>query len=176
MDDPTERAALLAEGKEMLRRGAVGHNHLWFYRDAIEALLSAGATERVPWNMLLRSRTTRGPSRCPGSDLFATRGRLLAGAARCNLDDGRREHLIRIRTALHNAGLMAFLPPIEAALALDPIGRHVSLWPISSVAAVQTYRLSGNGDITTDTVIVRPSLLQATDSTPPNRTARYFAR
>ena len=26
----------------MLRRGAVGHNHLWFYRDAIEALLSAG--------------------------------------------------------------------------------------------------------------------------------------
>ena len=42
VDDPAERAALLAEGKEMLRRGAVGHNHLWFYRDAIEALLSAG--------------------------------------------------------------------------------------------------------------------------------------
>jgi hypothetical protein len=31
--DPTERTALLAEGKEMLGRGAVGHNHLWFYRD-----------------------------------------------------------------------------------------------------------------------------------------------
>src|ERR1700680_972827 len=42
VDDPAARAALLAEGKEMLGRGAVGHNHLWFYRDAIEALLSAG--------------------------------------------------------------------------------------------------------------------------------------
>ena len=48
----------------------------------------------------------------PWSDLFAARGRLLAG----NLDDGRREDLVRIRSALHNAGLMAFLPPIEAAL------------------------------------------------------------
>ena len=25
----------------MLRQGAVGHNHLWFYRDAIEAMLAA---------------------------------------------------------------------------------------------------------------------------------------
>jgi tetratricopeptide (TPR) repeat protein len=69
-DDPVERAALLAEGKEILRRGAVGHNHLWFYRDAIEALLSAddgaGALEYVtalvgsichPWSPSRRRRT-----------------------------------------------------------------------------------------------------------------------
>ena len=51
VDDPQERAELLFEGKEMLQRGAVGHNHLWFYRDAIEALLvggdSDGALEHV---------------------------------------------------------------------------------------------------------------------------------
>ena len=115
-DDPVERATLLAEGKEILRRGAVGHNHLWFYRDAIEALLSsaadgAGALEYVA---ALEDYTRAEP--LPWSDLFAARGRLLAGAARGNLDDGRREGLVRIQTALHNAGLRAFLPPIEAAL------------------------------------------------------------
>ena len=42
VEDPNTRIAFLAEGQEMLGRGAVGHNHLWFYRDAIEAALSAG--------------------------------------------------------------------------------------------------------------------------------------
>jgi class 3 adenylate cyclase/tetratricopeptide (TPR) repeat protein len=44
--DPAERAALLAEGQEMLARGAVGHNHLWFHRDAIEAFLAGGGRGR----------------------------------------------------------------------------------------------------------------------------------
>jgi hypothetical protein len=29
------------EGAEMLARGAVGHNNLWYHRDAIEAYLAA---------------------------------------------------------------------------------------------------------------------------------------
>jgi hypothetical protein len=47
---------------------------------------------------------------------FAIRGRLLAGVARDNFDGGTREDLVRIRTALYDAGLKAFLPPIESAL------------------------------------------------------------
>ena len=114
-DDPVRRAALLAEGKEILRRGAIGHNYLKFYRDAIEALLSAGdGAGALEYVAALEDYTRAEP--LPWSDLFAKRGRLLAGAARGNLDDGRREDLVRIRTALHNAGFMAFLPPIEAAL------------------------------------------------------------
>ena len=46
-----------------------------------------------------------------------TRGYLLASAARGNVDDGIREELVRIRNALRDAGLRAFLPPIEAVLA-----------------------------------------------------------
>jgi hypothetical protein len=53
----------------------------------------------------------------PWSNLFAIRGRLLADAAQGNVDDAIREDLVRIRTALHDAGLKAFLPPIETALA-----------------------------------------------------------
>jgi class 3 adenylate cyclase/tetratricopeptide (TPR) repeat protein len=41
VEDPAEKEALLAEGAQMLARGAVAHNHFWFHRDAIEALLAA---------------------------------------------------------------------------------------------------------------------------------------
>src|SRR5258708_40249874 len=41
-ESEVERNRLLGEGEELLRRGAVGHNHFWFYRDAIEAMLAAG--------------------------------------------------------------------------------------------------------------------------------------
>lgn len=89
VNDSAERAALLAEGKEMLGRGAVGHNHLWFYRDAIEALLSAGdAAGALEYVAALENYTHAEP--LPWSDLFATRGRLLAGAARGNVDDAMR--------------------------------------------------------------------------------------
>jgi hypothetical protein len=44
----------------------------------------------------------------PWSDLFANRGRLLASAARGNVDYGMREELNRIRTALRDAGLKPF--------------------------------------------------------------------
>jgi tetratricopeptide (TPR) repeat protein len=116
VNDPAERAALLAEGKEMLGRGAVGHNHLWFYRDAIEALLSAGdGAGALEYVAALENYTRAEP--LPWSNLFATRGRLLAGAACGNLDHGTREELSRIQTALRDAGLKAFLTPIEAALA-----------------------------------------------------------
>ena len=95
MVDPAERAALLGEGKEMLRRGAVGHNHLWVYRDAIEALLSAGdGAGALEYVAALEDYTRAEP--LPWSDLFAARGRLLAGAARGNLDDGSREELVRV--------------------------------------------------------------------------------
>src|SRR4051794_6704970 len=41
-DDAAARREALAEGEEVLRKGSVGHNHLWFRRYAIEASLNAG--------------------------------------------------------------------------------------------------------------------------------------
>jgi hypothetical protein len=116
VDDKAERDRLLAEGEELLRRGAVGHNHLWFYRDAIEAMLAAADAPRALRYADMLEAYTRSEE-LPWSNLFAMPGRLLAGAARGNVNDGGREDLVRIRTALHDAGLRAFLPPIEAALA-----------------------------------------------------------
>ena len=126
--DPAERAALLAEGKEMLRRGAVGHNHLWFYRDAIEALLSAGdGAGALEYVAALEDYTRAEP--LPWS-IYSPSVVAFSPRARGNVDDGRREDLVRIRTALHNAGLKAFLPPNRGSAGhFDSVGRHVSLWP-----------------------------------------------
>src|SRR3546814_6355056 len=45
--DPATRREALAEGEEILRKGSVGHSHLWFHRYAIEASLGAGEWDCV---------------------------------------------------------------------------------------------------------------------------------
>jgi tetratricopeptide (TPR) repeat protein len=41
-DDPSLRAAALAEGESVLHKGSVGHNVVWYYRVAGDAQLEAG--------------------------------------------------------------------------------------------------------------------------------------
>ncbi len=41
-EDPIKRAEVLKDGEAMLETETLGHNHLWFYRYAIEACLGAG--------------------------------------------------------------------------------------------------------------------------------------
>jgi hypothetical protein len=114
VEEPGERAALLAEGKAMLARGAVGHNHLWFYRDAIEAELAAGDGPAALSYVAALEDYTRGEP-LAWSDLFAARGRALAAAL---AGDARaRDALACVRAALHGAGLAAFLPAVDAAFA-----------------------------------------------------------
>jgi hypothetical protein len=35
-EDPAEQQKALSEGENIPGEGCVGHNHLWFYRDAME--------------------------------------------------------------------------------------------------------------------------------------------
>jgi tetratricopeptide (TPR) repeat protein len=115
VDDAKTRAAVLAEGQEMLSRGAVGHNHLWFYRDAIEALLSAGdGAGALRYLSALEDYTRAEP--LPWSDLFAKRGRSLVRALQ-GLDEAARTELAAVRSSLELAGLRPFLPAVNAALA-----------------------------------------------------------
>ncbi|MFL6795920.1 MAG: ATP-binding protein [Xanthobacteraceae bacterium] len=89
VEGPLERAELLEEGRRMLDRGAVGHNHLWFYRDAIEALLLAGnGPEALAYVGALESYAAAEP--LPWSDLFAARGRSLAEARQTGLNEAVR--------------------------------------------------------------------------------------
>jgi tetratricopeptide (TPR) repeat protein len=46
-EDPDTRQAALKEGEELLAEGAVSHSYFWFYRDAMDACLEAGAWNEV---------------------------------------------------------------------------------------------------------------------------------
>lgn len=114
VDDPDQRAALLAEGQEMLNRGSVGHNHLIFYRDAIEAFLSVGdGATALTYVTGLKHFTRAEP--LPWAELFAARGRILVKALQGVHDRVHRE-LMDIRGLLENAGARPFLPAVENAL------------------------------------------------------------
>ena len=119
VEDSSTRATLLADGQEMLKRGSVGHNHLWFYRDAIEALLSAGDGQGALIYVGALEDYTRAEA-LPWSDLFTLRGRLLAGALQ-GADHGIRSGLAHVRSSLEAAGLKLYLPAVEAALAKSAI-------------------------------------------------------
>ena len=114
VEDAKSRAAALNEGQDMLSSGAVGHNHLWFYRDAIEAALSAGDGAGALIYASALEDYTRGEP-LPWSDLFVKRGRLLARAL-LGIDEAIRAELTSIRSSLERAGFKPFLPLVNAAL------------------------------------------------------------
>jgi hypothetical protein len=116
VEDSTECHRLLVEGEELLRRGAVGHNHLWFYRDAIEAMLAVGdAAGTLRYIAALENYTLTEP--LPWSKLFVARGRALVDALQGRADEAVQRNLARVRATLLAAELKAFLPAVEAALA-----------------------------------------------------------
>ena len=103
VEDPAEREALLIEGAQMLARGAVGHNHLWFHRDAIEVQLSAGNADSAMRHAAALEDYTRAEP-LPWSSLFASRGRCLARVLRGDLSDELLDELKRVRAELLSAG------------------------------------------------------------------------
>ncbi|QCP52579.1 adenylate/guanylate cyclase domain-containing protein [Trinickia violacea] len=116
VEDDAERARLLAEGTGLLGRGAVGHNHLWFYRDAIEASLSMGDADGAARYAQVLEDYTRGEP-LPWAALFAARGRALARALERPGDAAERRELERVRAAVLAAGFRGYLSAMDAALA-----------------------------------------------------------
>ena len=75
------REAALAAGEALLAKGAVGHNHFWFRRYAIEAALQAEEWDVAERHArALADRTAAEP--LPYSDLIVERGRILARLGR----------------------------------------------------------------------------------------------
>jgi class 3 adenylate cyclase/tetratricopeptide (TPR) repeat protein len=117
--DPVDCARVLAQGAELLRQGTVGHNHLWFHRDAIEALLAIGDTAGVRRHAHALEAYTRAEP-LSWATLFAARGRALAAAQEQHEqhgDEATRRELVRVRGELAQAGLSAYLPALDEALA-----------------------------------------------------------
>jgi class 3 adenylate cyclase/tetratricopeptide (TPR) repeat protein len=116
VDDDAERARFLSQGTELLRLGAVGHNHLWFYRDAIEAMLSVGDASGVLSYVTSLEEYTR-VEPLPWAELFAARGRVLALCLQGHADNATRRELERVGTGLRDAGFKNYLIAVNAFLA-----------------------------------------------------------
>ena len=115
-EDPDTRQAALKEGEELLAEGAISHNYFWFYRDAMDASLEAGAWDEVErYAAALKSYTAAEP--LPLSDLFIARGQALAAHGRDPADKFVIEELRGLRAQAEGFGLRIALPAIDAALA-----------------------------------------------------------
>ena len=114
-DDPERRRRVLAEGEEILRSGAISHNHFWFYRDAIETSLNIGDWEGVERYAAALEDYTR-PEPLPWCDFFIARGRALADFGRGWRGGEVLAELGRLRGEAKRAGILTAIPDLDAAL------------------------------------------------------------
>jgi class 3 adenylate cyclase/tetratricopeptide (TPR) repeat protein len=115
-EDPERRKAALVEGEKLLAEGAISHNYFWFYRDAMDACLEAGAWDEVErYAAALESYTAAEPMAL--SDVFIARGRALAAYGRDPGNVAAIEELRGLRVQAEGIGLRITLPAIDAALA-----------------------------------------------------------
>jgi class 3 adenylate cyclase/tetratricopeptide (TPR) repeat protein len=111
-DSPTVRQAALEEGEELLRAGAVSHNHLLFPRDAIEVYLEAGDFEGVERTAADLVQYTRSEP-LPFADFYVARARALAGSGRGRSDTAELDRLCELGERF---GLRVALSAIKTAI------------------------------------------------------------
>jgi hypothetical protein len=115
-EDPQQRRRALAEGEAIIREGAVGHNHLRFYPDAITTALDLGEWDEAERYAKALEDYTR-PEPLPWSDFFAARGRALAAIGRDGGDERAQPELERLAAEARRLEYRIALPAIEQALA-----------------------------------------------------------
>ncbi len=117
--DAAVREQALAEAEHVLRTGISSHNHLYFYRDAMEVSLATGDHERLArYALALEQYTAAEP--LPWSDFFIARARLLVAHARGYRD---AEMILRI-DALYRRGKEA-----GYHFAVEALGQALSTGP-----------------------------------------------
>ena len=113
--DDAARLRCLDEGEAILARGCNAHNHLWFYRDAIEASLGSGAwDEAARFADVLAGYTRAEP--LPWSDFFVARGRALAAHGRGERAAPTVDELRKLRDEAQRTGFVPQLEALDTAL------------------------------------------------------------
>ena len=112
MDDPRETRKYLAEGEAMLAKGAVGHNHLWFYRDAIEAMLDGGDRDGVLHYVAALEAYTRNEP-LAWATLFIRRAKALVTPIEKTSAPALRLELKSLVSELDEVGLKKFAAPLD---------------------------------------------------------------
>ena len=114
--EPEARHRALAEGQAVIVSGCVGHNQLWFYADAIQAMLDLEDWEQAERYASALEDFTR-PEPLAWCDFFIARGRALADCGRGRRDGALTAELRRVRDEARRLEILVALPAIEQALA-----------------------------------------------------------
>lgn len=112
------RRQILHEGEQILREGAVSHNHFHFYADAMDVCLESEEWDEVERYAAALEEFTR-PEPLPWSEYFIKRGRTLAAFGRGNREVSTIQTLRELRGEAERVGLRVALPALDVALA-DP--------------------------------------------------------
>ena len=116
-DDPAERAAWLTEGEAGLAGPTLAHNHIFFRRNAIEAVLAAGKSGEARRGDLVgvQIRARRHAAALadyaaheplPLIDLIVRRAELLADAADGRLTPEKRAELSQLAANVQQSGFV----------------------------------------------------------------------
>ncbi|MEJ8825715.1 adenylate/guanylate cyclase domain-containing protein [Variovorax humicola] len=114
-DSAEARMAHLAEGESLLKDTGIAHNHLWFYRDVMEACLAARDWSRALHHADALERTFRGET-LPWVVLMVERARAIAAAAQKDNDEAAMTRLRELRATAVAAGNGWALEGIDQAL------------------------------------------------------------
>ena len=110
------RRKALEEGETIVAGGCLAHVVLWFYRDAIETSLRAGAWDEAE-RYVEAFAAYIGSESVPWAVFFISRGRTLAAHGRGANDQTTRDELERLHDEAESVGLKMALPALESALA-----------------------------------------------------------
>lgn len=115
--EPAEVAAALREGRDLLARGAISHNHVLFRRDAIDAYLRLAHWDDAESVAAEVEEYTRDRP-MPLTRFIVARARALARHGRNPAGGaGSRSELEQLRTEARSLGQLSALPEIDRALA-----------------------------------------------------------
>jgi hypothetical protein len=113
--DSNRRRDALAEGEALLHSGVLKHNHIWFYRQAMDlSLETAQWPEARRYADALEASFRDEPA--PWSSFLAQRGRALAAWGEDTRDAAAVAELERLRGEGDRMGYLNSLPLIEKAL------------------------------------------------------------
>jgi DNA-binding SARP family transcriptional activator/tetratricopeptide (TPR) repeat protein len=115
-DDPDRRHTALHEGEALLAQGAVGHNFIEFYEDAMEACLQCGDWKNAErYTDALEAYV--GDEPLPLTDFLVARCRALIAFGRGQRDEDLIDELERLIGEAREVELMLPIPTMERALA-----------------------------------------------------------
>ena len=112
---PAERKQALLNGEISLQQDCISHCYVWFYRDAIDATLTAGDWPEAFRYIEALEEFIR-PEPLPWSRVIIARGRALAQLGSKGRDAGVLAELRNVRDELERAGLRPAMAAVEAAL------------------------------------------------------------